>query len=106
MQGAGSQVYAKALVAGVEVGSNTVEVAGVGIVEIFDGYPVANASAEQDIVDMIQLDGSLIVEGSGNLVHIGYDRDDPGNNAVTDDNCYVTYNQASPLSPVITKDGC
>lgn len=114
MQGAGTQIYAKSLLAGNEgiIGAAGATVnANNGIVEVRGGYPKAVAdTGGQTIIDLIQYDIAVFtsqVQG-GQTVHLGYDQDGDGN--VTDDDCHVTYREAIAADPQplisIVNTGC
>ncbi len=108
MDGAGTQIYAKSLIAGVEGATgnagDTVTANG-ATVEVRAGYPKAVAdNGGQTILDLLQYDDTVFVDqvDGGDTVHLGYDSDGDGN--VTDDDCHVTYEEATAgtLQPTIT----
>lgn len=106
MQGASTQVYAKALIAGVEGAANQTIIANGQTIETNFGYPeaLAEGGANGDITDLLQLDTALTVQTvNNNIVRIGYDSNNDGN--LANDDCFVSYTQptATGALPVITR---
>ena len=94
MRSASVQVYAKALMQDSLASTDTVNDNG-ELIDTSFGYPRANSVGNEDISNLISIDGddSLIFEDGGGAVRrVGYDADDDGN--VTDDNCYIIYNNS------------
>lgn len=121
VQGAATQTYAKALIqsqdgVGAADGSSTGSVTdnNLGAIETSFGYPESQAEAGNDILDLIDIDAAFVsTDNADNItVEIGYDID--GDGQVTDDNCYITYQDAvaaggSPTIPDpsgVTDTGC
>jgi MSHA pilin protein MshA len=100
MQGAGTQVYAKALIAGIDgdaPGATVgVSVGGLtGLLETAYGYPVANTAASgtnNSIQDVVDLDGGgdITWEAYANDgdIRVGYDN-------TTGTGCYVEYDEST-----------
>ena len=113
MQSASVQIYAKALMQDATDGSNTVN-DGTDIVATVNGYPAASDPTNDDIANLITIDGDDNLKfqnvGGGSTTRlVGYDAD--GDDNVNDDGCYVTYTEstASDTLPdiVITdRTGC
>ncbi len=94
MRSASVQVYAKALMQDSLASTDTVNDNG-ELIDTRFGYPRANSVGNEDISNLISIDGddSLIFQDGGGAVRrVGYDADDDGN--VTDDNCYIIYNNS------------
>ena len=105
MQSAAVQVYAKALMQDSLAAADTVNDNG-DTIETRFGYPQANAAdaANDDIDDLVDISGdeSLIFQDGGGAVRrVGYDAD--GDGRVTDDNCFIIYNDSDGIGelPVI-----
>jgi MSHA pilin protein MshA len=97
MQGAGTQIYSKSLIAGVEGQAASTVTSNGATVDVANGYPAAQATAagNEDIVDQLQLSAELVSEDDGaatTIVYVGYDFDEDA--AVFDDQCYVSYTNA------------
>ena len=111
LQGAATQVYAKALIQDSLARTDTVDDNNI-LIDTRFGYPMANAVANNDIVYLINLqaNGSNIIwqAGGGANRRIGYDTD--GDGRVTDDGCYVEYRNSTAVGtpPRIrpTVNGC
>lgn len=110
IQGAGTQIYAKALISQAETGAGTVSAVG-GTVETVEGYPTAHAggAGTLDILNVIDYDTSVFGTGdaatpdaSDSSVRIGYD--------TTASGCYVEYEESTGggSQPVVTLEttGC
>lgn len=99
VQGAYTQAYAKALIAGnVSSDNQTIDFGGtIGIIEIAFGYPEAVAETNGSIINMLNLDTAFATEGdtSGavDIMQIGYDANNNGD--LNDDNCFIVYQQSS-----------
>lgn len=104
LQGAATQVYAKALIQDSLAATSTISDNGL-IYDTRFGYPRANNVGNLDISNLIdiQQNGSDIVwqAGGGANRRIGYDTD--GDTRVTDDGCYIEYRNATAVgvAPVI-----
>lgn len=97
MRSASVQVYAKALMQDSLASTDTVNDNG-ELIDTRFGYPRANSVGNEDISNLISIDGddSLIFQDGGGAVRrVGYDADDDGN--VTDDNCYIVYNNSAAV---------
>ena len=96
LQGAATQVYAKALIQDSLAREDTVDDNGT-LIDTRFGYPVANNVGNQDIGDLIDLqaNGSGIIwqDGGDSRRRVGYDTD--GDGQVTDDGCYIQYRYAT-----------
>lgn len=113
LQSASVQIYAKALMQDSLAASDTVNDDG-NTVATVNGYPAASDPTNQDIADLITIDGdaNLIFQavGGGSTTRlVGYNAD--GDSAVDDDGCYVTFTESTAPgtlpSIVITDDsGC
>jgi MSHA pilin protein MshA len=114
MQGAATQIYAKSLLAGNEgiiTNAGATVTANNATVEVRGGYPKAVAdNGGETILDLIQYDTAVFtfqIQG-GQTVNLGYDQDSDGN--VTDDNCHITYREATAADPqpliTVVDDGC
>jgi MSHA pilin protein MshA len=106
VEGAGTQVYAKALIDGnASDPSNTINDT-LGSIEIIFGYPGANANGGNlDIVDILNLDQAFSAQNSGgSAVRIGYDDNDNNNVREISDRCYLVYTEPTDvgLLPTIT----
>ena len=106
-QGAGTQVYSKALIQGKETssdGSENVVVGGNNIALVF-GYP--NAASIQNVIEF----SADIVVDDDNPEIIGFNRDGSVDGDIEGDNCYITYTEApalntAPVTPMKTFSGC
>lgn len=105
MQSAAVQVYAKALMQDGLAQADMVTNNG-NIIETRFGYPQANAahSAHDDISDLVDISGDQSLafqDGGGAMRRLGYDTD--GDGRVTDDNCFIIYNDSDGIGelPVI-----
>lgn len=107
LQGAGTQIYSKALIAGQEQGTGVVTIPS-GDVDLTGGYPVAQSAADLDIADLVDLDVAFVPEddaGDTTKIYFGYELD--GSNATMQaDNCYVEYDEDTPTVPVVVSTGC
>lgn len=111
MQGAASQVYAKALIQNADGATATTVTNGTQTIAVINGYPRANDGTNDDIVDMLNFDGgtSLYVDAgtAGDTVrYIGYDSDNDNDfEQGTDADCYVSYSETLVNGfPTITVD--
>ena len=111
-QSAAVQIYAKALIQNSLTAASTVTDGASTVGTVF-GYPAANDLANEDISDLISVDGdaSLIFEAAvaGATRELGYD--DDGDGAVDDDGCYVTYTNSAaagtlPAIAITDSSGC
>ena len=114
MQGAGTQVYAKALIDGTEASSNVLADAitvGSNTIETVNGYPAADSGASapfDGILGAIDYDQLEFVNDTGEAtdtnIRIGYDVSD------TASACYLLYTESTGngVAPVITRvdTGC
>jgi MSHA pilin protein MshA len=94
MRSASVQVYAKALMQDSLASTDTVNDNG-ELIDTRFGYPRANSVGNEDISNLISIDGDdslKFQDGGGAVRRVGYDADDDGN--VTDDNCYIIYNNS------------
>lgn len=114
MQGAATQVYAKALIQNAAGAvATTVDISGTDYA-VINGFPRANDAADLDISDLVTLDGNDLYFDAGTAgdtdVYVGYDSDGDSDfeNGV-DANCFVRY-QETLLNglPTVTVDssGC
>lgn len=112
MQGAGIQIYSKALIDGTDASATGTVVVNVGTVATVLGYPAADPAANLGILDVIDYDVAVFDDNAAGAdagsVILGYDRDDDGD--VTNDDCFVTYtnsagNGAQP-QVVVTDTNC
>lgn len=106
MQGAATQVYAKAIIAGVEgtaeSNSTLVVVNGVDVLTDF-GYP-----RETQMEGLLNISDDFTVETTSNTTRIGYLR---GANSLTSGACYQAYVEATsatepPTYPAAVVTGC
>jgi len=92
LQGAATQVYAKALIQDSLARTDTVDDNGT-LIDTRYGYPMANSVGNQDIENLIDLqaNGSGIIwqAAGGANRRVGYDTD--GDGRVTDDGCFIQY---------------
>ena len=93
MQGAGVQVFAKALIQNATgaTGSVTTNLpAPADTVDVVNGYP-----DRDEIQGLIVVDASdiIFVNSGGAAIDVGYD--DDGDGTLTDDDCHIRYNQAA-----------
>lgn len=110
LQGAWTQAYAKALIAGnvtsIDGDDFAVDMGpGIGLIELTFGYPEAEAEgAGNSAIDtMLDVDLAVFtVEPAGADMHIGYDSS--GDGTVTDDGCYITYSQSGAVGSPPTID--
>jgi MSHA pilin protein MshA len=101
MQSASVQIYAKALMQDSLGGNDTVRDGenpdgSPRLVATAFGYPAANDGTNEDIENLITIDGddSLIFQnGGGNVRRVGYNAD--GDGRVDDDGCYITYTEST-----------
>lgn len=97
MQGAGTQIYAKAAIDGVENAATGTVTVNVGTVATVNGYPAADPSANLGILSVIDYDGAIFTDNVAGAdaasVILGYDLDTDGD--VTNDNCFVTYTNSA-----------
>lgn len=115
MQGAASQIYAKALIQNSDGATATTVTNGAQTIAVINGYPRANDGTNDDIVDVLTLSGGsgLFVDAgtAGDTVrYIGYDSDgDDDFEQGTDAACYVSYSETltggSPTIAVVAT-GC
>lgn len=94
MQSASVQVYAKALMQDSLAATDTVN-DNDAIIDTRFGYPRSNSVGNEDISNLISIEGddSLLFQAGGGAVRrVGYDAD--GDGSVTDDNCYIIYNNS------------
>jgi MSHA pilin protein MshA len=118
MKGAGTQIRAKALIAGNETAADDDVTDNGNTVDIAFGYPQAASDGGQDIEDLITIDEPQIrwstpAAATDTTRVVGYDRDGDGTIETTpgQDDCYVTYTEAAnattPPTAAITEDsGC
>jgi len=107
MNGAGTQIYAKSLIEGIETSDDgLIVVNGEDIVTVY-GYP-----DEASIAFVLDLSAELEQDGDTPGI-IGYDRDGDGDDEVADGGCFVTYSDATfadpvytPASAIATTGGC
>jgi MSHA pilin protein MshA len=104
-QGAGTQIYAKALIAGVETESTAVvDVNGNASFAIVFGYPAVSS-----IDEALTLTGGVTVDATTDGI-IGFD-DSTSSGDVEGGDCYITYTAATaadtpPAIPVKETSGC
>jgi MSHA pilin protein MshA len=110
IEGAGSQVYAKALLQNVaSAAGQDVTDPVLGVIEVEFGYPDANnnAPAKLEVFNLITVDPVFGKQNiTGNSVRIGYDSDGDGNLTEAVDNCFLIYTSSTGVGqlPVITLD--
>jgi MSHA pilin protein MshA len=113
VQGAGTQIYAKALIQGVDQAATETVTANGGSVAVAFGYPTAAAFDLAATPVLLDIDAADIVSEvvapatTPPSIEIGYDLD---GDTSPDATCSVTYNEAAAAGalPVITVDssGC
>lgn len=118
MEAAAVQVYAKALIAGTETSDNVVADAIAvppNTIETVQGFPAADSGAAppfDGILGAIDYDPTIFTNDTGEAtttnIIVGYDLDADGD--VSNDNCFVTYNESTGngVAPVVgvTDTGC
>lgn len=111
MEGVSVQIYAKALVAGEEVGTAELDAGSIGTVSVSEGYPRAEVGANQHIFELLELSSDLQQDGGalGNTqMRVGYLR---GAANVRTGNCFIIYtesagNGALPTFDMTNVTGC
>lgn len=114
MQGAGSMVYAKAALAGVEANdaSTSLDVGTTNNINVIYGYPTAEHSNFLEVLDVdftndfVNLADTKIDGGdAANLYYTLKSLEPTGTNTL--DNCYVTYSVATATSvPTVAVTAC
>lgn len=111
LQGAATQVYAKALIQNATGSTATTVTNGTQTIAVINGYPRANDATNDDIEDVINFDGgtNLYIDAASTATvrYIGFDSDNDGDfQQGTDADCYVSYSETLTNGfPTITVDG-
>lgn len=101
MNGAGTQIYAKALIDNATGSTATTVTDGALTVAVINGYPRANDATNSDISDLLVFSSGsdLFVDAgtAGDTVrYVGYDSDNDGDfEQGTDADCYTSYTEAA-----------
>ena len=94
IQGTYTQIYAKALVEGA-TNSADIDITlndGTTVVALAYGYPQA-VDGQTDMMELVELDSTFIVEKSGTLARVGYSFD--GDSDLDDDACFIGYTEVT-----------